>query len=310
MAKDERAQTAFPTVSIPSGFEEIAYDINQMLERAYRSLTHRLQALDRFDDAALPPAVASFRDRVNADVIEGATALAEVDRNDFQAVVKAIQDLNQAVVDADLWWRRSVQPHLLPAAVDMDEEVFKAREARAEAETQRDRVEQIRSALETVAEAAATLKLATIYDRRAKSHAKTKWIALAATGILAALLAAGGWALLAGLQSTDSWTELTRDALARAFVLGAASYAVVFASKVYRQNAHLQAVYEQKASALTTFNLFDKTITDPSARIVVLGELVKSVFSSAETGVLDKTGDHTVVESALPIASILARSSK
>jgi hypothetical protein len=48
-------------------------------------------------------------------------------------------------------------------------------------------------------------------------------------------------------------------------------------------------------------------VDDDEARILILGELVRSVFASAATGVFEKDSDHTVIENAVPIATALSR---
>ncbi|MFI2703507.1 hypothetical protein [Cellulosimicrobium composti] len=123
------------------------------------------------------------------------------------------------------------------------------------------------------------------------------------------ILGVVGWIMLAHVPPTDDWSVFARQIAARVFALGAVSYAITFVARIYRSNAHLRAAYEQKAHALDTFSLFARSNPEEDVRNLVLAEVVRSVFSAADSGVFEKGGttEHTIVESAVPLAAALSK---
>lgn len=205
-------------------------------------------------------------------------------------------------------WRNEGRPYV--RANDIDTAGFSAElsEALAAARAAQGEAEHIRDTLQRTAAVAGTLELAQHYDSQAAGHRRTTRVALAVLIGLTATLLVGGWLIIHSIPPTDEWTTLVRDALARGFAIAALSYGIAFTARVYRTNSHLRAVYEQKASALKTFSLFSAAVDDSDARTLILGELVRSVFASATTGVFEKDTEHTVVETAVPLAAAFAKS--
>lgn len=224
--------------------------------------------------------------------------------------VTGYQDLQQAeqrIAQALEYWRREARPHVKGGTSDWaargaeaEALLAKAREAAAEHE-------QLLVKVRDLTSEAGTGELATHYTKQAEDHRNAARLALGAVILMAAAVVLVGWWLISHMPATEDWSVLVRNVLARAFVLGVLSFGVAFASRIYRTNTHLRAVYEQKANALRTFSLFSRSVDDEDARSMILAELVRAVFSSADTGVLDKGSDHTIVESAIPIATAFAR---
>ncbi len=181
--------------------------------------------------------------------------------------------------------------------------------------------EELVTKAEIASGATATSTIAHFYSDQATTHGLAARRALLVMITLAVTLALVGIALFWVLPATDwkwagmpdssneaeVWSEFARQLLAKVFILGSLSFGVAFASKIYRTNSHLQAVYEQKAKALQTFKLLVDAAGD-DAKELVLAELVRAVFTSADTGVLDKATEHTIVDSAAGMAAILSRS--
>lgn len=233
----------------------------------------------------------------------------EVTAPDFR---QRVTDLESTLASADSIWRDGGRIHIRAAAVELQTAnaassaiLERMRSAEADATA-------LHTALKAKAADVGTLKLAFYYEEEAKKHARVAWITV---GGLAAVTAASvyiGFQILEGIpipeEKSDDWTFFARNALARAFIVAALSYGIAFTARIYRSNAHLRAVYMQKASALKTYHLFSASRSNEDDRTMILAELVRAVFSAADTGVLDKGGsDHTVVETAVPIAAALAR---
>jgi len=209
------------------------------------------------------------------------------------------------------WWRTTARPHLLAGAVELRSQASAARAEVDRAKGFADEIESMAEALKELTATAGTLELATHYGRQATSHrtAANRWIfAVAAFAVAVVVL---GWVLFknsGAAGAADDWLEFAHGALVKAFVVGALSYGIAFSAKAYRTNAHLAAVYDQKAVALKTYPLFSASVDDGEARAVILAELVRSVFTAADTGVLDGGGgDHTIIESSLPLVTALTK---
>lgn len=175
---------------------------------------------------------------------------------------------------------------------------------KVDAQTAQDLREQVQKSVQEIQ----TLEVAQHYSGQADGHRKSAKGALWVVAVLAVVLAVGGALFIQSIPRSAScdWTQFAREVLIRAFVLGAVSYGVVFAARIYRTSKHLQAVYDQKATALKTFVVFSQTVDDADARTLILAELVRSVFSAADTGVLDKGGtDHTIIDSVPSVAAAL-----
>jgi hypothetical protein len=205
------------------------------------------------------------------------------------------------------WWVDSGRVHVRATDIARAAEEFDLRREVEQARQARQEIEEIRTSLVEVANVAGTLRLAQHYEEQSARYRKNAQWALVAVLVLSVVLIGGGWWFVHTIPPTTEWTTLARDALSRAFAIGAVSYGIAFSARIYRTNTHLQAIYEQKTSALKTFNLFSSTVDDDEARILILGELVRSVFASSTTGVFEKDSDHTVIENAVPIATALSR---
>lgn len=205
-------------------------------------------------------------------------------------------------------WRNQARP-----AIRIDEVRVASLVVAAESDVRlitaaRDKAEVIADQLRDLAAVAGTLELSKHYADRARKHLLASRWALGFVVALSAVLVFGGYSLIANIPHTTEWTVLTRDVLARGFMIGALTYLITFSARVYRTNAHLKAVYEQKVSALQTFGVFQSAVDGDDAKVLLLTELVHSVFASADTGVFGKDGDTTtIVDAATPVVAALTR---
>jgi hypothetical protein len=274
-------------------------------------LSRYAYARDRFVAISLEPS--DFSDQVlqraHTQVGELAVA-ANIMAEHSKQNVNGYEDLRQAerrIEEALVFWRREARQHVKGGASDWAARSAEAEALLAKARDAAAEHEQLLVKVRDLTSEAGTGELATHYENQADGHRKAARWALIAVVAMAAAVVGVGWWLISHMPATDDWSVLVRNVLARAFVLGVLSFGVAFSSRIYRTNTHLRAVYEQKANALRTFSLFARSVDDEDARSLILAELVRAVFSSAETGVLDKGSDHTIVESAIPIATAMAR---
>jgi hypothetical protein len=146
--------------------------------------------------------------------------------------------------------------------------------------------------------------LSTYYETQAKGHADT------AKNFLRAGLVAGG--LLAVLTvlalfvfppdytttgASEPWIEVVRGTVARLAALSIVAFALAFCVRNYRVNMHLEVLNKRRENALNTFGLMQASVTSEDARNIVVGELVRAVFTSEETGYLSAQTERTVIES-------------
>ncbi|MFD6163722.1 hypothetical protein ACFWFR_00920 [Oerskovia sp. NPDC060287] len=225
------------------------------------------------------------------------------DTNGHQNLSAAEQRIQRALS----FWMRDARPHVKGGTSDWMARTAQAERLLTMAKEAATEHEALLVKVRELTSEAGTGELATHYKNQADDHRKAARWALIAVVVMAAAVVGVGWWLISHMPATEDWSVLVRNVLARAFVLGVLSFGVAFASRIYRTNTHLRAVYEQKANALRTFSLFARSVDDEDARSLILAELVRAVFSSADTGVLDKGSDHTIVESAIPIATAFAR---
>ena len=218
-----------------------------------------------------------------------------------------LREAASLIADVNLFWSRTARPHVKGAAPDWIANRSEAEQLLQAARVAASEHDELLVKVRQLTSEAGTGELATHYTKQADDHRKAARWALIAVVVMAAAVVGVGWWLISHMPATEDWSVLVRNVLARAFVLGVLSFGVAFASRIYRTNTHLRAVYEQKANALRTFSLFARSVDDEDARSMILAELVRAVFSSADTGVLDKGSDHTIVESAIPIATAMAR---
>lgn len=168
----------------------------------------------------------------------------------------------------------------------------------------RDDLEKQRTALAQSSTKAAASDLSTHYTAQASSHDTT------ATNFFKASIAAG--VLLTGLtayffivsppdytsnKTAEQWIEVVTNAVARLLLLSIAGIGLAFCLRNYRVNMHLQVLNKRRENALNTFGLLQAGVTTDEARNIVVGELVRAVFTSEETGYLGNETERTVIES-------------
>jgi hypothetical protein len=223
-----------------------------------------------------------------------------------------LQEFRAGLDRAWTTWRNECRQHVRAEQTDAAAQKNALEENARLARAARESAEKITEELRTLASTAGALELASHYSQRAQGHRRNARVAIAVVIGLSVLLIAGGWLLIHTIpepEAATNWGKFARDGLARAFAIAGVSYGIAFTARIYRTNSHLAAVYEQKAAALQTFRLFTESSDDPDSRVLILGELVRAVFAPSGTGVFEKDAERTVVESAAPLAAVLARSS-
>lgn len=211
-------------------------------------------------------------------------------------------------------WSVDIRPHLGRPSLDQGRQQWLVTSQLDEAAALLAVAQEARTTLEALTAKASDLltqvgtgELAHHYSGQADTHRNSAKAALIAVVATTGILVVVGWGVVVTIPETNEWTNLAREVLARLFLVGALTFAVAFTSRIYRVNSHLTVVYEQKAHALRTFSLFARSIQDDDSRGMVLAELVRAVFAPAETGLVDASPEHTVIESASPLIAALAR---
>ena len=152
----------------------------------------------------------------------------------------------------------------------------------------------------------ATVELAEFYEDAAKEYstAATNFRKLGFVG-LALFTAASVLAFL--ILPTKYDPEITSKVQqayrlvgqsgGRLLLLSIAAYLAAFGFRNYRVNKHLQTLNSRRAIALKTSNRLREALSDPDSRNIIVAELVRSIFTSEETGYLGSGSDRTVIES-------------
>jgi len=168
-------------------------------------------------------------------------------------------------------------------------------------------------ALARTAGDAAASDLSTFYETQARGHAvaasRYLWasggagVALVALTVAALFVAPPDYT---STGSTEQWIEVVRGTIARLAVLSIVAFALVFCVRNYRVNMHLEVLNKRRENALNTFGLVQGAVTSEDARNIVVGELVRAVFMSEETGYLGTDTERTVIESPGGVGMITA----
>lgn len=220
-----------------------------------------------------------------------------------------IAGFHRQLVSAWRFWRNEARVAIRTDEARIASLVATAETDVARIEAAKEKAEKIADELRDLAAVAGTLELSKHYSDRARKHLVASRWALGCVIALSVGLVAGGYWLISDIPHTAEWTVLARDVIARGFMIGALTYLITFSARVYRTNAHLKAVYEQKVSALQTFGVFQSAVDGDEAKVLLLTELVHSVFAAADTGVFGKDGETTtIVDTAAPIMAALSRS--
>lgn len=290
-----------------------AEKISPGLSELFRNVVRAYEMTDLEDPEVLP---SNFMQAATSALSAVGTACAAVIAGPATPRFdQSVGTFRQALDRAWAVWRNELRPHLGRPSLDEGriertamEHLGKATEALARAAEARDSYAELEARASKLLTEVGTGELASFYSAQASKHQATartvlKWLA----GIIVAL-AAGGFVLLLTLPDTSDFGALARELSTRLVVVGAVSYALVFTARLYRVNTHLQSVYEQKAKALETYMLFARGLEGDDSRTAILAELVRAVFSPAETGLIDSAGERTVIESASPmLAALMSR---
>lgn len=165
-------------------------------------------------------------------------------------------------------------------------------------------LENQRAALAATAGAAAASDLSTHYKAQAEGHATAATRFLYASGVAGLLLTVLTVLALfvfppdyAATGTSEQWIEVVRGTVARLAALSIVAFALAFCVRNYRVNMHLEVLNKRRENALNTFGLMQAAVTTDDARNIVVSELVRSVFTSEETGYLGTDTERTVIES-------------
>lgn len=90
---------------------------------------------------------------------------------------------------------------------------------------------------------------------------------------------------------SDSWETLYKRNRGRRVDLGVATAAVVFCTRNYRVNKHLESLDRTRFIVLETASLFVDGVSTDEARTIVTAELVRAVFASGDTGYITRTAN-------------------
>lgn len=159
----------------------------------------------------------------------------------------------------------------------------------------------------------ATKVLAGFYDSEAKSHADSArtFLVVGAVGILGVVLVAVFGFFVdppqgtADLESTQQVVEFIGEVIGRAVLLSLAGYVAGFGFRNYRVNMHLATQNRRRDVALKTSDLLREANSDGDVRNIIVHELVRSLFSSEETGYLGGEPERTVIESSSPVLGLV-----
>lgn len=218
-----------------------------------------------------------------------------------------IASFRSSLKEAEAWWRDSARPQIRDRSLDVARLVVDLEGERANLRAALEEATELLTALRAKSGEVGAASLASHYESQAESYkSSARW----SLGFLVALTvgaATAGWWLLSAVPESKDWPEVVPEVLARAALIGALSFGAAFSGKLYRSSTHLRAAYDLKANALKTFPLFSVSVDDPESRTLVLAELVRSVFSPTDTGLVATNSDTTVIESAAPLLNALSR---
>jgi hypothetical protein len=160
------------------------------------------------------------------------------------------------------------------------------------------------SALATSSASQAASDLSTFYQSQAEAHRGIAQRFLVYGGVSGVILTGlTVWLFFASppdYTATDSagqWIEVIRATVARLAILSLAGFVVAFCARNYRVNMHLEVLNKRRENALNTFGLMQASVTGDDARNIVVSELVRSVFTSDDTGYLTGETERTIIES-------------
>lgn len=160
------------------------------------------------------------------------------------------------------------------------------------------------AALATASAGEAATDLATHYKTQAEAHAGTATTFFAAGVVAAVVLTVLTVVFLVvsppdygDVGPSEKWLEVVRGTVARLAILSIAAFALAFCVRNYRVNMHLEVLNKRRQNALNTFGLLQAAVTSEDARNIVVGELVRAVFTSEETGYLGGESERTIIES-------------
>lgn len=91
-----------------------------------------------------------------------------------------------------------------------------------------------------------------------------------------------------GLPDTETTASIIKDSVLRILTLGVLTLALTQSIKNFNTNKHLQVVNEHRQNALSTFNIFTSSTSDPEVKSAVLLQATKAIFETGQTGYLSK----------------------
>lgn len=270
------------------------------------------RALDPNPTDEIPDAVRTATEQSLAQItslLEQMISLTMLQQNWHQTRASLARDVHNHYET----WRNQHRQHIrgdvsaLTKVADLDEQARTLRELQAQvADTTRD-AEVLLDKVQRLAGEVGAGELSKHYREQADDHGGAATLFLWVSGGLALLLAVLSWVLFQDIETGRQWPDFAREALARLFFLGIVGYALTFAVRGYRANTHLRVVNQQKANALDTFILFQASATSEVGKEAITLELVRAVFSQADSGFLDGGRDRTIIEEqGAPMMGLLA----
>lgn len=270
-----------------------------------RSARLDLESAESLDENQIPSSArneilgGSFHDRLNA-LLAGMREYGPQTDNPAAARGRFLVDarfLKDQVLERVIPYVRVSEAEVQRALVDAERFVADLERTRAEVD------KQIQALAQSSASTAAS-DLSGFYRQQANKHETAAkrffWAAVASAGLLTVLTV---WFLFVSPpeydadQTSQQWIEVARHTVARLALLSIAGFAVAFCVRNYRVNMHLEVLNKRRENALNTFGLMQASVTSDDARNIVVGELVRAVFMSEETGYLSIQADRTIIES-------------
>jgi len=160
-------------------------------------------------------------------------------------------------------------------------------QTRQEREKVLDETKSILAHVQETAAQAGVAQHAGLFKKEADRHSKARWWWLLATAFF------GGLLLVFGYKSVEYYATHPIDmqvaqaiqlGIAKLVVFGVLSFALVWASRMYRAEAHNFVVNQHRQNALATFETFVKAATDEQTKNAVLLQATRSIFSHQSSG--------------------------
>jgi hypothetical protein len=151
---------------------------------------------------------------------------------------------------------------------------------------------------------------AAVYENQAQTEDKTsRRFLYGMIGSIIALVASIVLLFFINPPTPTNIPQAISDTAARIVLVGILTFLVGFTAKNYRAHSHLKTVNIFKANALKATPLFQEGIATDAQRDVIVGELVRAVFTVPDTGLIGVNGDNLTIDSSALLNVLSARAS-